>query len=32
MIAAFLVAALALAAAVLGMRISGALNPQIKSI
>jgi hypothetical protein len=31
MIAAFLVAALALAAAVLGMRISGALNPQRNS-
>jgi hypothetical protein len=31
MIAAFLVAVLALAAAVLGMRISGVLNPQMKS-
>jgi hypothetical protein len=31
MIAAFLVAVLALAAAVLGMRISGAPNPQMKS-
>ena len=31
MIAAFLVAVLALAAAVRGVRISGVLNPQIKS-